>query len=83
MADLKNRDPYYQSFRDTLDELYQLREAHGTLISMIKTNHVQVDESLTTEMSMMVDTEADIQGSSSKMAFGPNPYLENEIEMRN
>ena len=40
LADLKKRDPYYQSFRDTVDELNQLREAHGILISMIRSNHV-------------------------------------------
>ena len=40
LADLKSKDPCYQSYRSTLDELNLLREAHGTLISMIKTNQI-------------------------------------------
>ena len=69
LADLKSKDPCYQSYRATLDELNMLREAHGTLISMIKTNQIQVEESF-------CGTEVSESPRDSRLGFS-NPYLEN------
>ena len=47
LNDLKKNDSFYNSYRETMDELNKLREAHGILISMIKNHHIQIeDESL-------------------------------------
>ena len=79
LADMRSRDPMYESYRKTLDELNQLREAHGTLISMIKTDQIQVEESIGNETYTEM-SEADGGTRGSRPGFGPNPYIENVSE---
>ena len=76
LADMRKKDPCYESYRKALDELEQLREAHGTLISMIKTNQIQVEESIGNQtFTEMSETDGGPRmGSMHK--FGPNPYIE-------
>ena len=38
LEDLKKKDSFYEIYRQSMDELQKLREAHGQLIYMIK-NH--------------------------------------------
>ena len=40
LNDLRRKDSFYNSYRETMDELNKLREAHGILISMIKNHHI-------------------------------------------
>jgi hypothetical protein len=40
LNDLRRKDTFYNSYRETMDELNKLREAHGILISMIKNHHI-------------------------------------------
>jgi hypothetical protein len=40
LSDLKRKDPFYETYVKTSEELSKLREAHVVLISMIKNNHV-------------------------------------------
>jgi len=40
LTDLKRKDPFYDTYVKTSEELTKLREAHVVLISMIKSNHV-------------------------------------------
>jgi len=40
LNDLRKKDSFYNSYREAVDELNKLREAHGTLISMIKNHHI-------------------------------------------
>ena len=42
LADLKRKDPFYETYVKTSEELSKLREAHVVLISMIKNNHVSL-----------------------------------------
>lgn len=42
MTDLKRKDPFYDTYVKTSEELTKLREAHVVLISMIKSNHVSL-----------------------------------------
>lgn len=44
LQDLKKRDSFYSTYRETMDELGKLREAHGILISMIKNHHIQIED---------------------------------------
>jgi hypothetical protein len=43
LADLKRRDPFYNSYRQTTNELEKLREAYASLISMIKNHHIAIE----------------------------------------
>lgn len=40
LNDLRKKDSFYDSYRESVDELNKLREAHGVLISMIKNHHI-------------------------------------------
>ena len=40
LNDLRKKDSFYNSYRETMDELNKLREAHVILISMIKNHHI-------------------------------------------
>ena len=40
LNDLRRKDSFYNSYRETMDELNKLREAHGILISMIQNHHI-------------------------------------------
>jgi hypothetical protein len=40
LNDLRRKDTFYNSYRETMDELNKLREFHGILISMIKNHHI-------------------------------------------
>jgi len=44
LSDLRKKDSFYNSYRETLNELGKLREAHGILISMIKNHHIHIDD---------------------------------------
>jgi len=43
LDDLKQRDSFYNSYRQTMDELEKLRDAHTTLIAMIKNHHIDIE----------------------------------------
>jgi hypothetical protein len=51
LNDLRKRDSFYSSYRETMDELNKLREAHGILISMIKNHHLQIEQAPQQEIS--------------------------------
>ena len=42
LNDLKRKDPFYDTYVKTSEELSKLREAHVVLISMIKNNHLSL-----------------------------------------
>jgi len=42
LTDLKRKDPFYDTYVKTSEELTKLRQAHAILISMIKSNHVNI-----------------------------------------
>ena len=42
MTDLIRKDPFYDTYVKTSEELTKLREAHIVLISMIKSNHINL-----------------------------------------
>ena len=44
LRDLKTKD-FYSAYKQTLDELSRLREAHAVLISMIQNHHLSVGTS--------------------------------------
>jgi hypothetical protein len=46
LGDLKKKDNFYSTYRETMEELGKLREAHGVLISMIKNHHIQIDDKI-------------------------------------
>jgi hypothetical protein len=43
LQDLKRKDGFYETYRQTVEELTKLREAHGVLINMIRNHHIQID----------------------------------------
>ena len=43
LDDLKQRDSFYNSYRQAMDELEKLRDAHTTLIAMIKNHHIDIE----------------------------------------
>ena len=45
LMDLKRKDPFYDTYVKTSEELTKLRQAHAILISMIKSNHVNIKQS--------------------------------------
>ena len=45
LLDLKRKDPFYDTYVKTSEELTKLRQAHAILISMIKSNHVNIKQS--------------------------------------
>lgn len=46
LADLKRKDGFYETYRQTVEELTKLREAHSQLIDMIDNHHVAVSDSI-------------------------------------
>ena len=42
LGDLKRKDPFYETYVRTSEELTKLRQAHAILISMIKTNKINI-----------------------------------------
>ena len=44
LTDLKRKDPFYDTYVKTSEELTKLRQAHAILISMIKSNHVNIKQ---------------------------------------
>lgn len=44
LNDLKSKDSFYSSYRQTMDELEKLREAHSGVISMIKNHHIVIED---------------------------------------
>lgn len=44
LQDLKQKDGFYETYRQTVEELTKLREAHGVLITMIKNHHIEITE---------------------------------------
>lgn len=42
ITDLKRKDPFYETYVKTSEELTKLRQAHAILISMIKTNKINL-----------------------------------------
>jgi len=42
LQDLKRKDPFYETYVKTSEELTKLRQAHAILISMIKSNQVNI-----------------------------------------
>jgi hypothetical protein len=49
LSDLKRKDPFYETYVRTSEELTKLRQAHAILISMIKTNKVNIKNESTQE----------------------------------
>ena len=43
LEDLKRKDGFYETYRQTVEELTKLREAHLQLIDMIDNHHVAVN----------------------------------------
>lgn len=58
MTDLKRKDPFYDTYVKTSEELTKLREAHIVLISMIKSNHINLKNQ---------KQESAVSGSNSKI----------------
>ena len=54
LQDLKQKDGFYETYRQTVEELTKLREAHAVLIDMIKNHHIQV-----TDNDTILETELD------------------------
>ena len=44
LEDLRRKDSFYSSYRQTMDELEKLRDAHTVLISKIKNHHIEIEE---------------------------------------
>lgn len=44
MSDLKRKDPFYDTYVKTSEELTKLRQAHAILISMIQSNHLNIKQ---------------------------------------
>ena len=44
LEDLRRKDSFYSSYRQTMDELEKLRDAHTVLISMSKNHHIEIEE---------------------------------------
>ena len=42
LQDLKRKDPFYETYVKTSEELTKLRQAHAILISMIKSNQINI-----------------------------------------
>ena len=42
MTDLKRKDPFYETYVKSSEELTKLRQAHAILISMIKGNQLNI-----------------------------------------
>lgn len=42
LQDLKRKDPFYETYVKTSEELTKLRHAHAILISMIKGNQINI-----------------------------------------
>jgi hypothetical protein len=42
LQDLKRKDPFYETYVKTSEELTKLRQAHAILISMIKSNQLNL-----------------------------------------
>jgi hypothetical protein len=60
LADLKRKDGFYETYRQTVEELNKLREAHGILINMINNHHISVQDSdaiLETEREEHLESE--------------------------
>ena len=49
LGDLKRKDPFYETYVRTSEELTKLRQAHAILISMIKTNKINIKNESTQE----------------------------------
>lgn len=46
LADMKKKDGFYSTYRESVEELTKLREAHGVLISLIRNHHLEIDDKL-------------------------------------
>jgi len=42
LGDLKKKDPFYETYVKTTEELTKLRQAHTILISMVQANQVSL-----------------------------------------
>ena len=45
LSDLKKKDPFYETYVKTSEELTKLRQAHTILISMIQKNYLNLKQS--------------------------------------
>ena len=46
LNDMKKKDGFYSTYRETVNELNKLREAHGVLISLIRNHHLTIDDQI-------------------------------------
>ena len=44
LTDLKRKDPFYETYVKTSEELTKLRQAHAVLISMVQKNHLNLKQ---------------------------------------
>jgi len=44
LKDLKRKDPFYETYVKSSEELTKLRQAHAILISMIKSNQISIKD---------------------------------------
>jgi hypothetical protein len=44
LTDLRKKDPFYETYVKTSEELTKLRQAHTILISMIQKNHINLKQ---------------------------------------
>lgn len=70
LEDLKKKDGFYETYRQTVEELEKLREAHGVLITMIRNHHLTVDETV-----LDSDNESEIPSDMNKRRQSPNGTL--------
>ena len=61
LQDLKRKDGFYETYRQTVEELTKLREAHGVLINMIRNHHIQIDNN-----DSILETELDTLSVDSR-----------------
>ena len=45
LLDFKKKEPLYETYVKTVDELVKLRQAHAVLISLIKSNEISIKQS--------------------------------------
>lgn len=62
LQDLKQKDGFYETYRQTVEELTKLREAHGVLINMIRNHHIQINKN-----DSILETEHDTISVDSRL----------------
>ena len=76
LSDLKRKEPLYEIYVKTSEELIKLRQAHTVLISMIQSENINIKQNMPQVTGP--DTDRAMQHSSRQSLIESNQFFEQD-----